>query len=208
MNKLLEAYTVIVDHLRSNTKDAALLSNFEGTEARCVKALLETCRSDENIALALSDILNKSFNVDRGDTDTNGGMITQGPIAINSFCPHHLYPVRYSAYVSYLPKDNKVVGLSKLARICKVLGERPVLHEQLANDICNVLCGNSSGTFPSIDSNGSAVMLVGVHTCMAFRGVHEDARTSVVELRGGFWKSDMENKFYQAVNSIKTASIV
>lgn len=140
-------------------------------------------------------------------------MITQGPITVNSHCPHHLYPVRYEAYVSYLPKDGVVLGLSKLARICKLLGDRPVLHEQLANDIANVLCDlpeyqstRDHFPFPSLRSHGSAVLLVGTHMCMACRGVKEDAKTAVTELRGGFWDTDMENKFYQAVHSIKSGS--
>lgn len=201
---LLDAFKTIVGYLRSNTKDAALLENFEGTEARCVKALLETCTSDSHISSELHKIVSRIFPVHRGASGHSGGMITQGPITVNSCCPHHLYPVRYNAFVSYLPKDGQVLGLSKLARICKILGARPVLHEQLANDIADVLCKSDSGAFPAIETNGSAVMLVGIHMCMSCRGVREDAKTSVIEMREGFWKPDMEGKFYQAVHSIKT----
>lgn len=202
---LIQAYEVIVGYLKGNTKDQALLSNFEGTEARCVKALLETCQSDAAISESLEKIISRIFPVHR-EGSQSGGMITQGPITVNSCCPHHLYPVRYAAYVSYLPKDGQVLGLSKLARICKLLGERPVLHEQLANDIADVLCKSQSSQFPSLDSRGSAVMLVGTHMCMSCRGVKEDARTSVIELRSGFWDTNMEDKFYQSVNSIKTGN--
>ena len=61
-NELLNAYRVIVDHLRSSTKDAALLDNFEGTEKRCVKALLETCKSDDHIAGELKNGKRKAAN--------------------------------------------------------------------------------------------------------------------------------------------------
>ena len=206
---LFLAYSTIVGYLKQNTSDAQLLENFIGTEARAVKALLETCKSDAAIADSLSHIIGRTFPVHRCNGGQSGGMITQGPITVNSHCPHHLYPVRYSAYVSYLPQDGIVLGLSKLARICKLLGERPVLHEQLANDIANVLCAppdSVSAGFPAIPSDGSAVLLVGTHLCMSCRGVKEDAKTSVMELRGSFWKEGMENKFYQAVHSIKTGS--
>ena len=202
---LVDAYRVILDHLRANTQDPQLLANFEGSEHRCAKALVETCHSDSDISQALTDIVGRVFPVHRGHTKS-GGMITQGPITVNSHCPHHLYPVRYQAFVSYLPEDGRVLGLSKLARVCKLLGNRPVLHEQLANDIANVLCSSEDSTFPSLPSRGSAVLLVGTHMCMACRGVKEDAKTAVTELRGGFWDPEMEQKFYNAVHSIKTGS--
>jgi GTP cyclohydrolase I len=201
------AYSTIIQYLRQNTVDKELLANFEGTEARCVKALLETCKADSDIAEDLKHILSRIFPVHR-DGRQYGGMITQGPITVNSHCPHHLYPVRYSAYVSYLPDDGQVLGLSKLARICKLLGGRPVLHEQLANDIADTLCASTlkEHAFPALPSKGSAVMLVGTHMCMSCRGVKEDAKTAVIELRGNFWEDGMENKFYQAVHSIKTGN--
>ena len=201
---LTEAYAVIVNHLRGNTRDKKLVENFKGTEARCVKALLANCLSDAEIAERIKEVIKTSFPVHRNGTDM-GGMITQGPIALNSMCPHHLMPVRYSAYVSYLPNDT-VLGLSKLTRLSKLLAMRPVLHEQLALDIASVLYSNdvNEEAFPSIRSQGSAVMLVGTHTCMSCRGVEEDTKTGVVELRGAFWEVGVEEKFYQAVNAIKT----
>lgn len=67
-SELYLAYQVILNHLRSNTKDPNLLTNFEGSENRCVKALLETCRSDEAIAQDLKDIVHRVFPVHRGGT--------------------------------------------------------------------------------------------------------------------------------------------
>lgn len=237
--ELLDAYKVIVDHLKSGTQDKNLLANFEGTEERCVKALTEMCLTEEEINKQLEHILSKVFPINEasGDKDSDGfstynrngmranGMVTQGPIAINSMCPHHLMPVRYEAYVSYIPKDGQVLGLSKLARISKLLGKRPVLHEQLASDIADVLCApeyvedayDNNGEyfqksmpsmfkFKSLRSAGSAVCLVGTHTCECCRGVEEDARTEVTEMRGNFIRDNgMEGKFYQAVNAIKQA---
>lgn len=202
---LMEAYKVILDYCRGNTSDPYLLDNFKGSEDRCVRALLETCKSEDEIIEKINHIISKSFPVNRDSiVECKGGLITQGPITIDSSCPHHLYPVRYSAFVSYIPDGDTVLGLSKLARICKIMGRRPVLHEQLASDIADVLCWSETSRFPGIKSYGSAVMLVGVHSCEFARGVHEDALTSVVELRGGYWDPDMEEKFYRAVESIKS----
>lgn len=214
---LTQAYKTIVDFLRSNTKNKDLLANFEGTEDRAVRALLETCSSDHDIQQSIAKIVQRVFPVDVADK-SHQGMVTQGPITINSHCPHHLMPVRFSATVSYLPKDGRVLGLSKLARLAKVLGNRPVLHEQLASDIADVLyegtpIGRSYAKhdpetmFSGVGSAGSAVQLIGIHCCMACRGVESDAKTSVVELRGAFWEPDFESKFYQAINSIAQSKV-
>lgn len=224
-HKLVEAYKIILDHLRSNTTDKNELLNFDGSEDRCARALLETCHSDSHISDQLSKIITRVFAVDEADVVANvnarntNGIICQGPIRVNSCCPHHLYPVMYEVYVAYIPRDGRVLGLSKLARLCKVLGRRPVLHEQLASDIADVLCaperdvdGNGQleplpFKFPALQSAGSAVLVVGVHTCVACRGVQEDARTAVCELRGAFNKPDMEQKFYSLIKSNRVASI-
>lgn len=224
--KLCDAYHVILEHLRSNTKDKNELLNFDGSEDRCARALLETCHSDEHIAQELQKIITRVFAVDQADVWTNvnaqntNGIICQGPIRVNSCCPHHLYPVMYEVYVAYVPRDGQVLGLSKLARLCKVLGRRPVLHEQLASDIADVLCAPEADTgeldnnlkllpfkFPALQSEGSAVLVTGVHTCVACRGVEEDARTAVCELRGCFNEPTMEQKFYSLVKANRTALI-
>jgi GTP cyclohydrolase I len=207
MNSLLKAYTAIVEHLKENASRESAKANFEGTAERVVRALLETNLSDKAIREEIQKYISVSFPVEK--IGKYLGLITQGPITINSCCPHHLALVRYEAYVSYLPKEEQVLGLSKLSRIVKVLGKRPVLQEQLAADIVDVLfCSQAPCTdfiFPSIQSKGSAVMLVGLHLCMACRGVQEDALTSVVDLRGIYRSNEFEQKFYSAVDSIRHA---
>lgn len=224
--KLKMAYGMILDVLRENTNDEAARENFTGSEDRCVRALMETCKTDDEITQELSKIINRQFPMGSNATNhqnvmslNKAGIICQGPITVNSSCPHHLYPVRYEAYVAYIPKDGNVLGLSKLARIAKILGKRPVLQEQLAADIADVLCapmedtGNMDGTlkrlpfrFPALESDGSAVLLVGVHNCMCHRGVEENAKTMVCELRGSFLNEGMEQKFYSLVKSGRVGS--
>lgn len=207
MKKLIEAYTIIVEHLKNNTNNKEVQENFQGTPARCVKALIESTISDLDISSEIEKVIKTVFPVAKGNSAL--GMITQGPIVIDSICPHHLATVRYEAYVSYLPTKETVLGLSKLARIAKVLGKRPVLQEQLAADIVDVLHKRdthySTFPFPSIISSGSAVLLVGLHTCMSSRGVHEDALTAIVDLRGLYKENGFEQKFYSAVESIRHA---
>lgn len=199
--KLAKAYKVIIDHLKldANLADNNYLANFDGSPERCAKALLDNNLPYSTIIAELIDIVGRTFPVMDLDTTNQdpSGMITQGPISVNSMCPHHLYPVRYEAWLSYIPKNGKVLGLSKLARIVKLLGHRPVLQEQLAVDVADVL--HTSSFWPSIESAGSAVTLIGTHTCMACRGVESDARTTVTELRGCYWENNVELKYQAAV---------
>lgn len=205
--ELLKAYSTIVNYLQANTKEPDNINNFLGSPKRAVKALIEMNKSDQEIKKELRNILGKAFPIDRGSEDTE--LVTQGPIEINSMCPHHLMPVMYEAYVSYLPsiKTGRVLGLSKLSRVSEILGKRPVLQEKLAMDIADVLHKSETEYFPSIESEGSAVSLVGLHCCMCCRGIQSSALTSSTVLRGVFKSNVMEEKFYQAIENIKTSKL-
>lgn len=200
---LLSAFETIVKHL---TEDSNLskeeLANFTDTPVRALKGYMEVCRPYSWILREVEKQLKTGFPVSGSNVS---GMITQGPITVNSFCPHHLFHVRYRVYVSYIPSLGSLdLGLSKLARISKLLGSRPVLQEQLANDIADVLYWQKGSKLPSIKTEGSAVKLIGDHCCMSTRGVKDEAETSVTVLRGCYWNPEMENKFYKSLEGLHT----
>lgn len=219
------AFEHLVKYLKRGHTTASELANFEDTAVRAAKAFMELTASREEITADLQEILKTGFPREAHDGQ-NAGLVTQGPIQVFSLCPHHLLQVEYSVYVSYIPsKENGLVlGLSKLARIAKLLGRRPILQEQLASDIADVLHSPQArplqpeGTesvaqvaddthFPGMASQGSAVLLTGKHSCMTCRGIHSSALTSVTELRGSFWKDSMEQKFYQAIGAINSSGL-
>lgn len=223
------AFHHLVKYLKRGHTTESELANFEDTAVRAAKAFRELTASREDITTALQDILKTGFPRESHDGQ-NAGLVTQGPIQVFSLCPHHLLQVEYSVFVSYIPnKDNGLVlGLSKLARIAKLLGRRPILQEQLASDIADVLhrphaapllpehasstvqevpAEENDTRFPGMASQGSAVLLTGKHSCMTCRGIHSSALTSVTELRGSFWKDSMEQKFYQAIAAINSSGL-
>lgn len=222
-NDLKKAYQIIVNHLMENTQSNDEKENFVGTAERCARALQETCKSEDYIYEEIEKLLSRVFPSEHNESNdlayASGGIICQGPIVLHSSCPHHLYPVIYHAYIAYIPKDNMVLGLSKIARVAKLLASRPVLQEQLANDIADTFCRPAyydentdeyeyeESRFPSLISNGSAVLLIGAHQCMSCRGVLSDAKTVISELRGSFLSSDMEQKFYSLVSNIRAGEI-
>lgn len=204
---LVKAYETIVAYLTSNTKQADSLANFYGTPERAAKALVEMAQSDDAINKELKHILSKAFPIERGEMDS-AELIVQGPIRVSSMCPHHLMPVKYEAFLGYIPaRKGSVLGISKLSRITEVLARRPILQERLAVDIADALHKrqDTKQVFHSIESEGSAVMLIGSHTCQACRGVESNAKTATMIVRGCFSGTDLEQKFYQAIANIRRA---
>jgi GTP cyclohydrolase I len=94
-------------------------------------------------------------------------------------CPHHLLPVIYRISMAYIPTE-KVLGLSKLSRLARLIARGPRLQEDLTHELADIL-------FEQVESQGSAVYIEGLHMCMAARGVgaHE-ARLVTSGVRGVF----------------------
>jgi GTP cyclohydrolase I len=180
-------------------------ANMQDTAVRAAKAFASMVAPAEQVQASLTEILSTSFPKEESSSNSPG-MVCQGPIRVHSMCPHHLMLVEYEVFAAYIPASNgNILGLSKIARLVTTLAKRPVLQEQLACDIADVLCtvlGSESQRFKGIESQGSAVLLVGRHSCMSCRGVESDALTSTTEIRGLFHNPEMELKFYQSVNRL------
>ena len=98
-------------------------------------------------------------------------------IPVRSVCQHHLLPFAGVAHVGYLPGD-RILGLSKLARLVEHFAARPQLQERLTQQIADWL-------HRELDAKGVGVVLEAEHTCMTLRGVQAaGARTVTSALRG------------------------
>jgi GTP cyclohydrolase I len=94
-------------------------------------------------------------------------------------CPHHLLPVVYRISLAYIPTE-KVLGLSKLSRLARLVARGPRLQEDLTHELADIL-------HDQLQSQGSAVYIEGLHMCMAARGVHaHEARLVTSGVRGIF----------------------
>ena len=213
MNKLNKAFSLKVDWIREECSNGAFdaldTENFYETDLRSAKAFAEMCRPKEEIAENCRNML-KSFAVDGEEgEDTNMGMITQGPIYSNSLCPHHLLPVMFEVYVSYLPRKGagaKVLGLSKLTRLTKEICKYPTLQETYAKNLADVLYQGNKW-LEGVQSEGSAVIVIGQHGCMACRGCKSNSLTVSTEIRGCYKDNDLEQKFYKQVEAIRSSSL-
>jgi len=203
--KLIDAYQQIVDYLtEADSLTTQEIVNFEGTAERCAKSLLSMCYSKRRISLELDEILSKGFPTNKSVNSVSNGMVVQSPIKAYSVCPHHMLPVFMEVSVAYMPSpEGHVLGLSKLARLVKLLAKRPILQEQLCKDIADVLCKGSEGSYPSVTTLGSAVSITAKHSCMECRGVHSSAYTVTTELRGNFIDyPECKSEFYDMLNRI------
>lgn len=105
-------------------------------------------------------------------------MVTVRDIPLYSLCEHHLLPFVGTAHIAYIPRDGRVLGLSKLARIVNCYARRPQLQERLTAQIADFL-------ERELNPYGVAVMISAEHLCMTMRGVRAaGSQTCTSALRG------------------------
>lgn len=125
---------------------------------------------------------------------TYSGILLLKSINAVGVCPHHLLPISYKVSFAYIP-DGKVLGLSKIPRIIKLLCARPVLQEDLTKDIVNYF-------EKKLKPVGVAVIVRGIHGCMKYRGVKEAESVVTSELSGAFYrKANTRSEFYSMLDS-------
>ncbi len=106
-------------------------------------------------------------------------MVLVRDLDLFSSCEHHILPIIGRAHVAYIP-DGKVIGLSKIARICEMYGRRLQVQERLTAQIADALQG-------LLQPKGVAVLVEASHMCMVMRGVQKPGSwTSTSAVRGVF----------------------
>lgn len=105
-------------------------------------------------------------------------------IEFYSMCEHHMLPFTGVAHVGYIPKNNRVCGVSKLARLVDCFSRRLQTQERIATQVANSL-------MEILDPEGCAVVIEGRHLCMSCRGVQKQHSTmGTSALRGVFRDND------------------
>nr|WP_281300566.1 MULTISPECIES: GTP cyclohydrolase I FolE [unclassified Iodidimonas] len=167
----MQAVETLLAFMGENPQRSGLLD----TPRRVVDALLEHGRGYD---LDPHEILARTFDEVEGYDDM---VLLQG-IRFESRCEHHLEPIIGVAHVAYLPSD-RVVGLSKIARVVDVFAKRLQVQERMTAQIANAI-------EQALAPRGVAVWLSAEHFCMASRGVHKAGVLTHTQRMTGLFTKD------------------
>jgi GTP cyclohydrolase I len=135
-------------------------------------------------------ILDKTF----GDVEGYDDMVVQKNVSVQSHCEHHMAPIIGTAHVAYIPNE-RVVGLSKLARVVEVFSKRLQTQERLTMQIAKTI-------MESLDAKGVAVTIDSTHQCMTMRGIKKESATTVTNYFLGQFKEDLsiQNRYLRFIS--------
>lgn len=180
-----EGYTKILEGIKTLGFDVAD-ANFAETARRAAKGLHDLIHDQKQVDTEVELLLSKTFPAKYSEM-----VISKHNMAFG-VCPHHLLPVIYRISLAYIPTE-KVLGLSKLSRLARMMARAPRLQEDLTQELSDIL-------HLRLQSQGSAVYIEGMHMCMAARGVgaHE-ARLVTSGVRGVFLELATREEFIKLV---------
>ena len=177
-----EAFIKILQWIGEDPSREGLLE----TPKRVIKAFKEYFKGYKEDP---KEFLSKTF----GDVNGYDDMVVQKNISVQSHCEHHMAPIIGVAHVAYIPKD-RVVGLSKLARVVEVFSKRLQTQERLTMQIAQTL-------MESLDAKGVAVSIDSTHQCMTMRGIKKEQATTVTNYYLGQFKEDLsyQNRYLRFI---------
>ncbi len=179
-----EAVRVLLRYIGENPAREGLLE----TPARVIRAYDEFF---EGYAQDAAKELGKTFE----DIENFDDIVLVKNIEFTSHCEHHMVPINGYAHVAYWP-DQKIVGISKLARIVDIFSKRLVSQENMTHNIAQTIN-------EALQPKGVAVYLAADHQCMSIRGVKKRASSTVTTTFTGCLKTDphAQNRFLEMIRT-------
>lgn len=133
----------------------------------------------------IAEMFKTTFEEEECTSEVHKNMVVVRDIPINSYCEHHL-ALMYNMKVNvvYIPQ-NKIIGLSKIARIADMVARRLQLQERIGAEIAEIIAKVT-------DSNDIGVIITGEHSCMTARGIKKPGTlTTTTTFRGQFEENDI-----------------
>ncbi len=161
------------------------------TPARVARMYEETFEGMNYTNHEIAEMFKRTFEDALEDVQDSmiGRVVVMRDIDIFSYCEHHLALMyNMKANVAYIP-NGKVIGLSKIARVCDMAARRLQLQERIGKDIADIIS-------EICDTDNVAVTIEGCHSCVNARGIKKNnTKTFTAELRGEF-KTDPSLQIY------------
>ena len=159
-----------------------------GTPDRVVRSYAEFFSGYDEDPVAL---LQRTFE----ETDGYDEIVMLKDIRFESHCEHHIAPIIGHVHIAYLP-SNRVVGISKLARLVEVYAKRLQIQEKMTAQIANTLD-------EVLQPKGVAVVIEAAHQCMTTRGIHKPGVSMVTSRMLGAFREDSRTRreFLAMINS-------
>ena len=160
------------------------------TPKRVVKAYDEFF---EGYDIDPEEVLKKTFEEVQGYDDA----VIVRNIRVESHCEHHIVPILGVAHVGYIP-NNRVVGISKLARVVEIFGKRLQTQETMTAQIADTIQ-------KVLEPKGVAVVIDASHQCMTTRGIHKTESSTITSRMLGAFRDNPETRseFMNLINSPK-----
>ena len=178
-----EAIKIIIKWIGENPEREGLKS----TPARVVKAYKEYFQGYNEDP---SKYLMKTFT----EVDGYDDMVIEKNISLRSHCEHHMAPIVGFVHVAYIPSE-KVVGLSKLARVVDAFSKRLQTQERLTMQIAKTI-------MDVLQPRGVAVTIDATHQCMTSRGIKKENTTTITNYFLGAFKDDLsfQNRYLRYIS--------
>ena len=178
-----EAIKTIVKWIGENPDREGLKS----TPTRVIKAYKEYFQGYNEDP---SKYLMKTFT----EVDGYDDMVIEKNISLRSHCEHHMAPIVGFVHVAYIPLE-KVVGLSKLARVVDAFAKRLQTQERLTMQIAKTI-------MDVLQPRGVAVTIDATHQCMTNRGIKKENTTTITNYFLGAFKDDLsfQNRYLRYIN--------
>jgi GTP cyclohydrolase I len=128
------------------------------------------------------ELLQRTFE----ETDGYDEMVILKDIRLESHCEHHMVPIIGKAHIAYMPR-NRVVGISKLARVLEIYAKRLQIQEKLTAQVANTLQ-------EVLEPSGVAVVIEAAHQCMTTRGIKKPGVTMVTSRMLGVFRENIATR--------------
>lgn len=121
------------------------------------------------------------------ETGKHDELVFVKDIPLYSVCEHHLLPFIGRAHIAYIPRDGRIIGLSKFARIVDCFARRPQVQERLTGQIADFL-------YENLEPQGVAVFIQAEHLCMTMRGARAAGTVTETSALRGCMRSDARSR--------------